>query len=115
MDWDEGPDFTEYDEYEAALTAYEEGDGAVTRPTPPRPGWLLTRRDNRGWVSTTRLEPEDVRRAATALHPQARVARSSRCTARRRQSRTRRITRRASRGSPDPSDLAIFSPESAAT
>lgn len=115
MDYDEGPDYTEYDEYEAALAAYDEGDGAVLRPTPPRPGWLLTRRDNRGWVSTLRIEPEDIRRAATALHLQARVARSCRCTARGRQSRTRRITRRTSRGSPDPSDLAIFGPELAAT
>ena len=32
MDYNEGPDFTEYDEYEAALAAYEEGDGSVTRP-----------------------------------------------------------------------------------
>jgi hypothetical protein len=115
MDWDEGPDFTEYDEYEAALAAYEEGDGAVTRPTPPRPGWLLTRSDKQGWVTTLRIDLEDVRRAAAALCPEARVARSARSTARRRQSRTRRITRRASRGSPDPSHLAISGPESAVT
>ena len=114
MDWDEGPDYTEYDEYEAVLTAYDEGDGAVLRPTPPRPGWLLTRCGKRGWVSTLRVDLEDIKRAATALCPE-RVARSSRSTARRRQSRTRRITRRTSRGSPDPSDLAIFGPELAAT
>lgn len=115
MDWDEGPDYTEYDEYEDALAAYEEGDGAVTRPTPPRPGWLFTRCDNRGWISTLRLDLEDVKRATTALRPQALPTRSARSTARRRQSRTRRITRRASRGSPDPSHLAIFGPESAVT